>query len=91
MRAPDEQEDFLERGRFGEGKQRVGGNTLNPLVKWALIFFGITIVCIAVPVVLSIGRDDGGPFFLQGAMLCVLLGVGFLIDAGVRALHNRRR
>ena len=103
MRTPDEQDEWLERGRFAEGRREVAETcsrpariveqvreALNSLVMWSFILFGMGFVCAAATVVFKIGRDDGGPFFLLGAVLCAFLGVGFLIAAGVRSLLKRR-
>ncbi|GEM_PF-6802309 len=87
-KSPEEQEDFLQHGRFGEGQPKVR-RPLSPLVKAAMVCFGLAIVSIAVPVLLHIGRDDGSPFFLLGAIFCFAQGLAFAITAGVRELLSR--
>ncbi len=80
MRSPEEQEDFLERGRFGEGDQGLTAR-IPLLVGVGLFCFVDGASCLAAMILLDIGRDDGGPLYLMGAILsgvaglvCCLLG-----------------
>jgi hypothetical protein len=74
MRSPREQEDFLERGRFGEGKQ-APTSPVPPLVGLGLFFIAVGCACLAAIVLLQLGRDDDGTLFLQRAILSGLAGV----------------
>jgi hypothetical protein len=91
MRGPDEQEEFLEHGRFGEGEQSVRRVRLPPLVKVGFAFIGAGCFCIAAPVILRIGRDDGAPFLILGYIFCAILGVGFWVVQLVKTLMSSRR
>jgi hypothetical protein len=90
MRSPGEQEDFLERGRFGEGESSVPAVQIPTLAKIGLVLIGIGCACIGVIVIFQIGRDDGGPFLVMGSILCGIMGVGCCLGSWVRGLVGKR-
>jgi hypothetical protein len=90
MRSPDEQEEFLEHGRFGQGKQRHTRARVPALVKTGLAFIGVGCACIGAMALFHIGRDDGGPFFVMGSILCGVVGAIFCLGGLVARLLGRR-
>jgi hypothetical protein len=60
MRSPEEQEVFLEHGRFGEEEQSLTKAGVPALVKIGLAIVGIGCVCIGAMVLFHVGRDDEG-------------------------------
>ena len=72
MRSPREQEDFLERGRFNDDQVR---SRLNPPLMAGLLLIAAGATCLGVAALFHIGRDDGGPFLLLGALMAFVLGI----------------
>jgi len=73
MRSTEEQEDFLEHGRFGEGtRKRV---RVDQLVWIGLLFLLVGAALFGSVVVFNIGRDDGGPLFVQGSIVASAIGL----------------
>jgi hypothetical protein len=75
MRSPQEQEDFLERGRFGEGSPGLIRTAFSRpvIVGIGLIIFGASLLGIAA--LFKIGRDDGGPLFIMGWIVSSVAGL----------------
>lgn len=96
MRSPDEQEDFLKYGRFGDGIQKVAKARVPVLVKIGLVFIGMGCATLATSAILSeLARERGqwylvGEAFDMGAALLASIGVGFCLLALVRRLVRRR-
>jgi hypothetical protein len=90
MRSPDEQEEFLEHGRFGEGNRSLTLAGVPAFVKIGLAFIGVGCACIGAMVLFHIGRDDGGPFFVMGSILCGVVGAGLCLCGLVRKLLGGR-
>jgi len=63
MRSPQEENEFLERGRFGEGEQSPSRIRVDGFLWIGLLFLAAAGACLGSTVVFRIGRDDGGPFF----------------------------
>ena len=74
MRSPEEQSDFLEHGRFGEGAQTIALPKIDEVLWISFAFLLIGGVLLGSVVAFRIGRDDGGPIFLTG----------FIAASGVR-------
>jgi hypothetical protein len=88
-RSSEEQQHFLERERFGE-RRGLLADTI-PRSGWVRAGFGLSFVGIALvvaPALARIGRDDGGPFFLIGAMASVACGIGCFLVAVLRRLFR---
>ncbi len=66
MRSPEEQEQFLEHGRFGEGAQAITCAKIHLLVWIGLTFLLVGAALLGWAVVFKVGRDDGGPLFVMG-------------------------
>jgi hypothetical protein len=76
MRSPEEQEDFLKHGRFGEGTHTVTRRPKIDKVLWiGLAFLAASGALLGSAIVFRIGRDDGGPFFLMGFIAASAVGV----------------
>jgi hypothetical protein len=90
MRSPKEQDDFLEHGRFGEGAPSLIRTAFSTPVIIGLVLIALGSALAGIAVLLGIGRDDGGPFFLMGFFLCVGVGSGFCLWGLVSKLISRR-
>src|ERR1700733_13069317 len=90
MRSPDEQEEFLEHGRFGEGKR--SGGPMPPLVRIALLLVLAAILFVAYPLLFEAGRSShGGIFYIVGAMYLAIAAVGcFFGEFAARVLARFR-
>ena len=84
MRSPQEQGDFLEHGRFGEGDQNLNRTKVDRLVWVGLLFIATAATCFGSAVLFRIGRDDGGPFFVIGSILGTVTGTVFCVYGFVR-------
>jgi hypothetical protein len=75
MRSPREQEQFLERGRFGEGKPSPIRTAFSKpvIIGIGLMIFGASLLGIAA--LFEIGRDDGGPLFIMGWIVSSVAGL----------------
>jgi hypothetical protein len=84
MRSPEEQEDFLKHGRFGEGSQTIARSKIDKVlcIGLALLLAGGALLGSAV--VFRIGRDDGGPFFLMGFIAATAVGIVLCVWGLVR-------
>jgi hypothetical protein len=84
MRSPEEQQEFLEHGRYGEGVQAPKRIHLHRLVRAGLLslFAGGTLF--GLMIALNIGRDDGGPLFFMGSNAFSAVGVALCIAGLVR-------
>jgi hypothetical protein len=74
MRSPEQQDDFLEHGRFGEGEQAPKRSSVDRLVWIGLLFLAAAGALLGSAVVFKIGRDDGGPFFVMGSIAAGSVG-----------------
>ena len=90
MRSPEEQEDFLEHGRFGEGDQNLARTKLQVLVWIGLLFFAIAAACFGSIIAFQVGRDDGGPLLVQGAILALAIGA-VLCTVGLVKMRSKGR
>ncbi len=79
MRSPEEQEDFLKHGRFGEGARRMYRPKIDKVFGIGLAFLLVGAALLGSSVVFRIGRDDGGPFFFMGFIAASAVGVLFCI------------
>lgn len=75
MRSADEQTEFLEHGRFGEGDQSPTRVKVDRLFWIGLLFLVASGAILASAIVFRIGRDDGGPLFVMGFIAAGGLGV----------------
>jgi hypothetical protein len=66
MRSPEEQEDFLKHGRFGEGTYTLARPKIDKFLWIGLAFLVAGAALLGSAIVFKIGRDDDGPFFLMG-------------------------
>jgi|HubBroStandDraft_3_1064219.scaffolds.fasta_scaffold914727_1 hypothetical protein len=89
MRSPEEQDDFLEHGRFNESRAKSDWSAFSTPVTIGLILVVIGFACIGIGVLFGIGRDDGGPFLLMGFILSVAAGCGLFLWALVRKLMRK--
>jgi hypothetical protein len=76
MRSPEEQEDFLERGRFGQSDQTQNHIGIDPFVWAGLLFIVAGCACWGSLALFHIGGHDsaGLPFF-WGVILGIAAGV----------------
>jgi hypothetical protein len=86
MRSPQEQDDFLNHGRFDEG---------NPSLIRTAVIIGLVLIALGFALagfsyLAGIGRDDGGPFFLMGFVLSVSIGLLFCLWGLVLKLTSKR-
>ncbi len=88
MRSADEQEEFLERGRFGEGDQSPASIRVDRLFWIGLLFLIAAGAILGSPVVFRIGRDDGGPFFMMGFIAAGGIGI-VLCTCGLLRMRSR--
>jgi hypothetical protein len=79
VRKPEEQEEFLQHGRFGEGRPSQLRTAFSTPVIVGIAFIVLGFVMIGIAVVFKIGRDDGGPFFLMGFFGSLIVGFGFFV------------
>jgi hypothetical protein len=79
MRSPQEQEEYLEHGRFGDGKPNLTCARVSPMVVVGLLFVAAGGALMPVAALLGIGRDDGGPFFVMGAIVSGTIGVALCL------------
>jgi len=84
MRSPQEQEDFLEHGRFAEGEQSLGRTRVDRFVWLGLLSIATAGACFGSAVLFQVGRDDGGPFVVMGSILALAVGVTFCVVGFVR-------
>ena len=86
MRKPQDQEDFLTRGRFGDGcqSQMRTGFSWPVIIGSAFIVLGFLFIVIAS--LFKIGRDDGGPFFAMGFFASLIFGLGCFLWALARKI-----
>jgi hypothetical protein len=82
VRSPQEQDEFLERGRFGEGDEARNG--VHRLVWIGLLSIVAGGTCLGAAVLFQIGRDDGGPFLIIGMLVGVVVGITCIIIGLVR-------
>jgi len=61
VRSAQEQEDFLNRGRFGDGVPSQIRTAFSRLVIIGFAFIALALLFMSTAVVFKIGRDDGGP------------------------------
>src|SRR6185437_14817055 len=90
MRSSEEQQHFLEHERFGEQKPGLLGSAFPKAatVRSGLLAVGLGLLTFMVPVLLHIGRDDGGPFFLMASLALICLGA---LLCGIRLVSYWRR
>ncbi len=80
MHTPEERDEFLEHGRFGEGEHSIYRTRVDPIVWLGLPLLVAAGAYLGLSGILGIGRDPGGPpLFLAsilagslGALLCVV-------------------
>ena len=84
MRSSQQQEEFLRRGRFGEGEETIARTKVNRLVWYGLSFLVAACALIHSAVVFGIGRDDGGPFFVMGFIVLGAVGMVLCLRGLVR-------
>ena len=77
MRNAQEQEDFLNRGRFAEGNS----SQISKLVITGFAFIALGLLLAGATVVFKIGRDDGGPYFVMGFFVSLIAGFGCFLWA----------
>lgn len=75
MRSAEEQEEFLEHARFGEGAHVNTRSKIHRLVWAGLALLLVGGAILGTAVVFDIGRDDGGPFFVMGFIAAGAVGV----------------
>lgn len=75
MRSPEEQEDFLKHGRFGEGTQTIARPKIDKVFWIGVAFLLVGGTLLGSAVVFRIGRDDGGPLFFMGFIAASAVGV----------------
>lgn len=64
MRSPDEQEEFLKHGRFGDEKQKVAKARIPLLVKIGLDFIGMGCATLATSAILAELARERGQWYL---------------------------
>ena len=84
MRSPEEQEEFLEHGRFGEGPQEVATARIGKVLWIGLSFLFAAAALLGSAVGFKIGRDDGGPFFVMGFIAASAVGIVLCVWGLVR-------
>lgn len=86
VRSPQEQEDFLKHGRFGEGSpsQIRTAFSKSVIIGSAMIILGFLFIGTAV--IFKIGRDDGGPLFMMGFFASLIIGLGCFLWALTRKI-----
>ena len=84
MRSPEEQEDFLEHGRFGEGTRTMARARVDQLVWIGLVILVAGGALLGSAALFNIGRGDGGPFFVLGSIVAAAVGVILCIWGFVR-------
>jgi hypothetical protein len=75
MRSGEEQEDFLEHGRFGEGAESITRAKVDRLVWIGLLLLLAGGALLGSIAVFKIGRDDGGRFFVLRCIVASAVGV----------------
>jgi hypothetical protein len=89
MRSSDQQDDFLQHGRFGEGPQTLSRRRVHPPLWIGLVCFGAAAIFVGVIKVFQIGGHDvGGLDLLYASILAVAVGVIFSI-AGLFQMRSR--
>lgn len=81
MRSPQEQEEFLKHPRFGEGNPSQIRTAFSKSVIIGFAMIAIGFLFIGSAVIFNIGRDDGGPLFMMGFIVSLIIGLGCLLWA----------
>jgi uncharacterized membrane protein YjjP (DUF1212 family) len=89
MRSPQEQDDFLEHGRFDERRAKFDRPAFSTPVTIGLVLVAIGFACIGIAVLFGIGTDDGGPFLVMGFIVSMTAGAALFLWALVRKLMRR--
>lgn len=76
MRSREEQQHFLDHERFGEQKLRLFRSAIpkTAIARLGLLAVVLGLLIFILPVLLHIGRDDGGPLFLMASSALICLG-----------------
>jgi hypothetical protein len=91
MRTPKEQDEFLERGRFGKGDRSFRATRIDTVVWLGMLFIAAGLILFSLPWLSESARAaHGGLLFLIGARLSGGVGVVVCIVGFIRMKFRGR-